>query len=307
MQNTDPSDPVDPSRPRGPFVQPGAIRGVPAQVQSNGSGQTDHYGYGYGFQSHDQGAFARNWHFLVSKVWIVVLTTGVALGLGYAYIKHATVLFSATATVQAEQDQPSILRTQVMPQRDLQAVDYLQTIAQSFNSRLLLEHVADSCKLWNDPLFTNGLALATPFVSHTNLAQRFISDTNETPAHARFLDALDRIVKVSLRHGTRLIDITVTHRLPGYTALIANAIVNEYITQNAEREDTSIGLASKNLSKQAERSKKKLEQSENALQAYVQEHNAASLDERQNTVVDKLKELSTKATEAKAIRLKAET
>ena len=63
----------------------------------------------------------------------------------------------------------------------------------------------------------------------------------------------------------------------------------------------------KSLAKEAERLRKKLEESEHALQAYKEQSKASSLDDRENTVVAKLKELSTKATEAKSIRIRAET
>ena len=51
----------------------------------------------------------------------------------------------------------------------------------------------------------------------------------------------------------------------------------------------------------------KLEASENALQSYKEQMQAASLEERQNVVVDKLKELSSKVTEAKSQRIMHET
>ena len=306
--------PVEPRRltdTRDPIVPTSAPSATTAGGRGDGyGGYGDNgygSGYGYGYQGQHQQDFARAWHFLLEKAWVIALTTAVALGLGYFYAKRAPVLYSATATVQAEQDQPNILSMRMAQLRDPQAIDYLQTVAQSLNTRPLLEHVADTCKLWDDPLFTNGLANLPRLLSNTNLATPFGADTKEPSDHARVLDALERIVKVKLRRGTRLIDIMVTHRVPVYTAVIANEIVNAYVNDNTEREDTSLGLATKTLSKEAERVRKKLEQSESALQAYVEQNRASSLDERQNTVVDKLKELSTRATEAKSLRIKTET
>jgi capsular exopolysaccharide synthesis family protein len=53
--------------------------------------------------------------------------------------------------------------------------------------------------------------------------------------------------------------------------------------------------------------KKRLQESEQALQAYKEEFKSTSLDERQNTVVAELKDLSAKATDAKSARIKAES
>ena len=157
--------------------------------------------------------------------------------------------------------------------------------------------MADTNNLWADPRFTNGMPATLPFAS----------DTNANPIRARVLGALGKMVKVKLRRGTRLIDIAVTHRVPELTDAVANSIVSEYLKETAQREDTTIGLASQSLAKEADLLRKKLEESENALQAYKEETQASSLDDRENTVVAKLKELSTKATEAKSDRIKTET
>jgi polysaccharide biosynthesis transport protein len=265
---------------------------VPGPVSGNGDGSGRHgygngYGYGSGYTSPAAGDFARTWHTLVEKAWVILLTTAILLGVGYAYVRTAPVLYSATATIQAEQDQLNVLKMQMVQVQDLQAVDYLQTVAQSLSSRPLLERVADTNKLWTDP--------------------RFIAAGTNAPNHNQILNALDKMVKVKLRRGTRLIDISVTHRVPELTEMIANSIVGEYLNVRAEREDTSIGLVSKSLTKEAERLRKKLEESEHALQAYKEKTKASSLDDRENTVVAKLKELSTKATEAKSVRIRAET
>jgi succinoglycan biosynthesis transport protein ExoP len=251
-------------------------------------GSRQNQGYGNAaYASNASGDFARNWRIFVEKGWVAALSTAVFLGLGYAYVRRAPPLYSATATIQAEQDQPDILKIQVVQLKDLQAIDYLQTIAEVLTSRPLLERVADTNQLSTD--------------------SRFSSTPDRPLTRAQLLARLDKTVKVKVRHGTRLIDITVTHGVPELTERIANSIVAEYINQSAERVDATIGLANMSLAKEAERLRKKLEESENALQAYKERAKSSSLDDRQNTVVTKLKELSTKATEAKALRIKTET
>jgi capsular exopolysaccharide synthesis family protein len=289
---------------------------LPAPAPQQGYG----YGYGYGYGARQGAEMTRTWHNLIEKSWLIVLLAAICLGLGFYYTKHAQVLYSATATIQAEEDQPNIFRMQMIQIRDLGALDYLQTVAQSLTNRPLLKRVADTNNLWTDPRFTNFISAAPHFPSYTNklwtdprltnrlsAAPGFASDTNNTPSRKRALDALERMVKVKLRRGTRLIDITVTHPVPELTEMIANSIVNEYVNEGAERQDTTIGLASKSLAKEAEQLRKKLSESENALQDYVEQSKVSSLDERQNTVVAKLKELSTSSTEAKSLRIRTET
>lgn len=275
--------------PVDPVVGPAAgnVKGSNSPGYGHGYGYGYGYGYGSGYSSHAGGDFARIWHTLVEKAWVLALSTAVLLGIGYVYVRTAPVLYSATATIQVEQDPPNFMKMQMVQNKDLQALDYLQTVAQSLDSRPLLERVADTNNLWTDA--------------------RFAAATTNAPSRAKLLDALDKMVNVKLRRGTRLIDVTVTHRVPELTEEIANSIVSEFLNAVAERESASITLGNLSLSNEAERLRKKLEESEHALQAYKEENKTTSLDAGENTVGAALKELSTKATDAKAIRIQAET
>lgn len=244
-------------------------------------------GYGYGYSSQSGLDVARTWHLFLEKGWIVALTLLLCVGAGFAYIKTAPTLYSATTTVQAEQDQPNILRMQLVQARDLEAVGYLQTVAQSLTSRPLLERVAETNHLWSDT--------------------RMAAAKDKPLTRSQVITALERMVKVKLRRSTRLIDITVTHTDPALCAAVANSVVSEYIKAGTERQGSAITQATQSMEKEAEELRKKLEQSENALQKYKEQTGFSSLDDRENTVVAKLKELSTKVTEAKSIRIRAET
>jgi len=296
---------------------PPAPSPAPAPREDNGSGpgygQGYGYGNGYGASARSAADFSRTWHALLERSWIVALTTAVLLGIGYAYLRKAPVLYSATATVAAEQDQQNILGTRAVQNQDIQAVDYLQTVAQSLTSRPLLERMAETNQLWTDPRFlaapqspTNRGAILNAFEKLWPAAPPAATPVPATN-HARILNALEKIVAVKLRRGTRLIDITVTHRVPELAERIANSIVTAYVSERAEREDSSIGNVNASLAKEAERLRTKLEQSVNALQTYKEESKSPSLEESQNTVVAKLKEMSTKSTEAKSVRITKET
>src|SRR5206468_2009507 len=127
------------------------------------------------------------------------------------------------------------------------------------------------------------------------------------PTRERLAVALSKMTDVRLRRGTRLIDITVVHQVPELTRLIANSIVEEYKGQSVEQHTSTSEVANEFLMQEAKRLKEKLQKSENELQAYRERTAAVSLDDRQNTVVAKLKELSTRATEAKSARIRAES
>jgi succinoglycan biosynthesis transport protein ExoP len=237
----------------------------------------------------DSGAdVRRTWHALIERAWLFPLCLVISLALGFAYLRRAPVLYSATATLQVQQDQAPVFKIDNVQFQDLQALDFLQTIAQTLKTRPLLARVAESNHLAADPRFFS--AAVKP-------------DTGED-----LVGVLDRLTTVKLRRGTRLIDVTVKHSNPQLTALLANSLVDEFISDNAEQHVTTGADANQILKKEAERLQEKLRTSEVALQTYRETNSeASSLDDRQNTVVAALKELSTKVTEAKSARIKLES
>ncbi len=227
-------------------------------------------------------------HVLVEKLWVILLVAVVAVLLAAGYIKRAPVLYSSTATLEVQQEEKRLIQTdRGMDREDLRSLDVLQTISQELKSRSLLERVIDTNKLATDP--------------------RFVGLIKETPTRERMVLALSKMVDVRLRRGTRLIDITVVEPVPELTEKIANSLVEEYRRQNEEQHTSTSEVADEVLIQEAQRLKKKLQDSEELLQAYRVKTGAVSLDDRQNTVVAKLKELSTRATEAKSARIKAES
>ncbi len=227
-------------------------------------------------------------HVLLEKAWVVLLLAVAGLLLAAGYIKRAPVLYSSTATLEVQQEEQKIVKMdRAMDREDLRSLDVLQTIAQELKSRSLFERVIDTNNLGTDP--------------------RFVGLMSGTPSRERLAGALSKMTDVRLRRGTRLIDITVVHQVPELTKLIANSVVEEYKGQSVEQHASSSEVANEFLVQEANRLKEKLQKSENELQAYRERTAAVSLDDRQNTVVAKLKELSTRVTEAKSARIKWES
>src|SRR3989442_10334231 len=109
--------------------------------------------------------------------------------------------------------------------------------------------------------------------------------------------------EVKLRKGTRLIDITVEHPDPELTEKLANSLVREFMRQNFEQNASASAQANVFLSEEATGLKHKLEASENALHAYMEKLQSVSLEDRQNIVIQKLRDLSMRVTEANAQRI----
>lgn len=237
----------------------------------------------------DQGLDLRTlFHVLLERAWVILLLAVAGLLLAAGYIKRAPVLYSSTATLEVQQEEQKIVKMdRAMDREDLRSLDVLQTIAQELKSRSLFERVIDRNNLGADP--------------------RFVGLMKETPTRERLAVALSRMTDVRLRRGTRLIDITVVNQVPELTQVIADSIVKEYKGQSVEQHTSTSEFANEFLMQEANRLKEKLQKSENELQTYRERTAAVSLDDRQNTVVAKLKELSTRVTEAKSARIRAES
>jgi len=239
--------------------------------------------------SHRQGMDALAvFHAITERLWLVFLfiVFGILAALGY--IRRAPVLYASTATIQVEQVERKIINVDKSGYpEDLRNLDVVPTIAQSLKSRALLERVIDTNRLSSDP--------------------RFVGLIEEAPTRERLYRALAGMLEVRVRRGTRLIDITAISPFPEMTDTIVNSLVEEYMRSTGEEHVSSTEVATESLVQEAQRLKKKLTESENALQAYREQTGTVSLDQNKDTVVAKMKELSTRVTAAKSARINAES
>ena len=130
-----------------------------------------------------------------------------------------------------------------------------------------------------------------------------IDDGAPRPTREKLVTRLSKMVDAKLRKGTRLIDVKVEHTSPEMAALIANSLLTEFLGQNFEQNASTADTAYNFLRNEEKRLKVKLEQSERAMQEYKEQTKSVSLEDRQNVVVEKLKELNQKVTEAKSLRI----
>jgi polysaccharide biosynthesis transport protein len=221
----------------------------------------------------------RIYHVLMERLWLVATCLVVATLLTLGYIQRQPTLFQANAVVQIDQEDVRMVKVEKFQQEDLRWLDALRTIEQTLKSRTVLERVVDSLKLTQNPAFIGMMA---------------------EPTKEELAAVLDRIVSVRLRK--------VTHPNPDLTAKIANAVVAEYIAHSYEQNATVSEDAASFLSKEGRRLKLKLEESEGALQSFRDVSKTVSLEERNDIITARLKELNARLTEANStsIRYQAE-
>jgi succinoglycan biosynthesis transport protein ExoP len=109
---------------------------------------------------------------------------------------------------------------------------------------------------------------------------------------------------VSAVKDTRLVNVSFRSTDPVLTASVANALAQAYLQQNLRLRSQTSGDASESLTKLVEEQKKRVAESESALQRFREQHRADALftdqlgAEQQNIVVQQLGQLQAEVTKA---------
>jgi polysaccharide biosynthesis transport protein len=222
---------------------------------------------------------------LRSKALLIAICTACTLLLAFLYTCFIPKVYSAQTVIQIEQEEQKVIKIEGITSEDLKSLDALKTFEQNVSSPEVLLRVIHHPELNNNSAFLPEVELK--------------SDNALQKALAKHIDA-------KLRRGTRLIDITVTHRSPVMAEKIAGLLVHEFVEWNFEAQRDAAEVARRFLLNEATRLRAKLEKSEQAMQNYKEQNEAVSLEDKQNITVEKLKELNLRVTTSKAERLKLE-
>jgi capsular exopolysaccharide synthesis family protein len=212
-----------------------------------------------------------------------VILCGVAGGI---YLLRAPRLYRATTTLQVENDRERLVEGAQRSEETLKE-DVVKTVEQNLLSPALIQNLARNADLISDP--------------------SFLPKVPRPAADETLRLAIRGKIAVSVRRGTRLIDVTAEDENPAIAQKLSRMVVEEFFRSSAQTRSGIALEAHRYLQEEADRVEERLAKSENALQQYKEEHRAVSLDEKQNIVVERLKELNAKVTEARAERLRLET
>jgi succinoglycan biosynthesis transport protein ExoP len=232
--------------------------------------------------------FHRLGNLLLAKGWIIAAVACAIFLAAVAYVVWTPRTYESRAVIQVQQEAQKVVNIANVSEDKPETTDYLNTVVQAFSSRDLMLRVIQSTGLDKDPEFAPPQPDGTPY-TELDLASR-----------------MSRKVKIALRRGTRLVDITAFDSNPVMAEKIAGAFVKEFLRESFAQRRSLSRVANEFLQDEAQQLKTKLEDAERKLQAYREENNAVSLEERQNITVEKLRDLNTAVTEATTSRLKLE-
>lgn len=284
--------------------------------------------------------FRHFWHVLVEKIWIVALCVLGGLVIAIVQLARTPKLYQGHIVLEVDVQDPTPIRSEDPTMRlrsmFLASQEALRTIEQNITNRNLLARVVRSEGLADDAGHT--LLGTAPNAESARTRQESKSRSSATaavvdplggqavftPLEDALGGALSSMVKPVIRRGTRLIDVYVTNRDPALAQRLAEAVGREYIRYSIERRSSSSQDMLRYLLEEEERLKKNLQKSEAAVAEYKaktpdalqlgggaattgSQQGAGSTGSRGGLVEDKLQELSTKLTAAKADRQRIES
>lgn len=281
--------------------------------------------------------FRELWHSLLEKLWIVGLCTLAGLFLGMFYLMRTPKQYEGHLLLEVDVQEQSPMangdNSARMRTAFLATQEAMRTIEQNLTNRTVLARVVrsedlakdggnallDGEKLENNSTTAPATATPRPEASVAGV----VVQAPYTPLEEALAAYLSKRVRAVIRRGTRLIDVYVTNRDPLVAQRLAEALGREYIRGGIERRSSSNQETLRYLFEEEERLKKNLQKSEAAVAEYKantpdalqlgggaastgSQAGAGSTGSRGGLVEDKLQELTSKLTGAKAERLRLE-
>jgi capsular exopolysaccharide synthesis family protein len=224
---------------------------------------------------------------LADRAWLPLLCLVVSIGLADAYLFFTPKTYASTAILYVEQRNEKVVSIEDVSQQDLEATDMMKTVEQSLTTDDILLRVIRENHLADNP--------------------DFLTIRPEGYTDDELLKALNKRLKVKVRRGTRLIDITAESRSAALSQQIVQSLINDYQEESLTQRTSIATTANDFLLQQVDKLKANLEKSESQLETYREQSNAVSLEEKQNIVVDTLKDLNVKLGDARSLRMKLES
>ncbi len=249
----------------------------------------------------------RRWWIFLTMFAVVAVVTVVSF--------KRTPVYRAIARIIIEKDAPNILSFKEVMDLDMTDQDYYQTQAKILKSRSLAEGVIQELnlaeQLAQQPQTSISVSIRQ-FIQDMYLkAQKWLgapeTPKSETVKTAEKEEAIIRRflggITITPIRSSRLLDVSVDATDQIQAARIANTLVETYIQQYLDTKLAASKDAVSWLVDELEEAKKKVTDSEAALQKYKEDYAILSLKGRQNIVMQKLAELNTAVNQAKFRRM----
>ena len=257
----------------------------------------------------------------------IFLCVALAAVVAVFYLQHARPIYTSSALLEVTQ-----AGNESSAPTEIETSEMLKTVERKLASQSVILAVIKSNGLAADPEFAPSSPAPTSFAAPeafrwvtervAGLLDRFKSTAasatsslalaDPAPAARAVLSDAELVrrfnskVNVHVMRGSRLIALNVEDRNPDRAQHLAQAIVDEFFQQSREARTNDTSSTHDLLAAEVKRAEETFRRSQEKLEAYRAKYNAVSLAERQNIVVERLRELNQQVATAKNVRLARE-
>ena len=225
----------------------------------------------------------------LSRLPLLCVAVAACLGGALYYLDKTPRMYASNAVLEVKQHGRGISNLDGGSPSEMNALEEQHTFEQSLTNRTLLIAVARALKLDEDTrLFPN-------------------RSGGQPLTDAQVSRAMAPLVQAELRRGTRLIDLKTTYFDADTAKEMADKVIELFVEQGASMESGASLKASGTLTKEAERLRLKLTESEKTLQQFKEKNSGIPQDQGYNLSLERLKELNVQFSKAKGLRLQLET
>lgn len=221
--------------------------------------------------------------------WIAL---GLILGILAAtyYLSKAPKVYQARATLLIKQGTSTVMSRDQVETMDLRTLEVMNTMADRVLRPELLQKVAARPEIRKLPGLMPQPVVWLPEWSLAWFGQSKEStvSSNRSPAPDALAGAISGWAKVSVRRGTRLLDVLVTHPSPPVAKAVADAIGMEYQAEITGARSSGRGSSLKILVEESEAARARLQVSQTAMAIYVRALATLKELESRETVFDEL-------------------
>ena len=251
------------------------------------------------------------WRVILKRRWVVlscllIVFSTVAIGT----LKQKPI-YAGKVLIEVNPEEPNVLNFKEVLQISSVETDYYrETQYKVLQSRTLAERVVNDLQLYLYPEFYRGRML---FGLIENDPKKIPSASDPGPPDPssdawrntvkNFLDLVD----ISPVRRSNLVEVSFASHDPKLAARIVNKLADEYIDQNLQVKWNEAAKASEWLSGRLVELKVKLEKSDDALQAYARANSILFVEEKQNLVNARLKQLQEEYSKAQVERFQKES
>ena len=220
----------------------------------------------------------REYYFAIrSRAWIVILCVVIATLWGVFSAATQPTLYRAQTVLFIEQVKSKVLNIKVEDVRDdqIRSIDMINTLVDLLRSYPFALRVVNRNKLTRDTEFLRAAGF---------------SGSETTPERAAA--ALTKMVFISYRLNTRLIDISIVSRVPAASVKLSNEYAEEYLHYIQDQKDEASRSATTFLMSESDRLRKKMRASEEGMQGFRERERAASMESMLAEAQTQISELS---------------